>query len=203
MQTQRTRRQARNFAIRLVVFTAVLMILGRVYGTTLVAPILPALAWVIEAADDRFRVDRIEVVNERANTNIQLKVSPMHPIVIGDRMVLPDAKLSFEPSTLVGSVVQPVIVFLTILLAWPATRLRTIPLRLLLALPVTVVLIATNVPLGLLGAMQDYRQYFPDAPVHPLVYWNDFLQTGGPLAMAISAGVLVLWAADRSHIKSA
>jgi hypothetical protein len=187
----------RDFALRLIVIAAILLTLGRVYGTALVTPILPVLARVIEASGDRFRVDRIEVVNRQSNTIIQLKVSPLRPLTFGKQMLLPDDKLFFEPSTLVGSVLQPIIVFLAILLSWPATSRGVMPLRLLLALPVAAILIATNVPLGLVGAMLDYRPYFPDAPVHPLAYWNDFLQTGGPIVMAIAAAIVVVSATER------
>jgi len=69
--------------------------------------------------------------------------------------------------------------------------------RLLLAVPVIALLLITNVPLGFVGVMLDFREYFPDIPVAPLVYWNDFLQTGGYLVLAIAAGILVAAAADR------
>jgi len=190
-------RQVRNFAFRLIVIAVVLLALGRVYGVTLVAPILPALAWVIEATDDHFRVDQIHVASKQNNTVIQLKVTPTQPMILGARVLMPKPSLRFEPSILVGSVLQPIIVFLSILLAWPAKGVLVIPRRLLLAVPVAVVLIATNAPLGLVGAIWDFREYFPHMEVHPLVYWNDFLQTGGPLVMAIAAGVLVVSAADR------
>jgi hypothetical protein len=72
-----------------------------------------------------------------------------------------------------------------------------IPTRVLLAFPMAVILFFTNVPLGLVGAMSDYRPYFPNMDVHPLVYWNDFLQTGGPLVMAIAGGIIIVSAADR------
>jgi hypothetical protein len=69
-------------------------------------------------------------------------------------------------------------------------------MRLLLSVPATLALFATNAPLGLVGAMWDFREYFPNMKVHLLVYWNDFLQTGGPLVMSIAAGVLVVTIAD-------
>jgi len=81
-----------------------------------------------------------------------------------------------------GSVLQPIIVFLAILLAWQAKSYLVILQRLLLAVPVTTVLIATNAPLALL------RMWIFGSLSQPgtsyLVYWNDFLQTGGPLVMA-------------------
>lgn len=191
------RRQIRSFAIRLIILVAILLTLGRVYGTTIVTPMLPALTWVIEAVDDHLQVDHAFIVNRSADTVIQLKVTPIRILVIGDRMLMPDAQLHFDPTTLIGSVLQPVILLLAIILAWPVTRRWALPARLLLAVPMMVLLLVVNVPLGFVGTMQDFREYVPEAPVSLMVYWNDFLQTGGPLALAIAAGILVVSAADR------
>jgi len=189
--------QVRNFAFRLIVVAAVLLTLGRIYGTALVMPLLPAIAWVIETSGDGFRVDQINVINKQNNTVIQLKVTPVQAMILGSKVLLPKASLHFEPNILVGSVLQPLIAFLSILLAWQAKDVWVILKRLLLAIPVAVVLFVTNAPLALVGAMWDFREYLPNMEVHTLVYWNDFLQTGGALVMAIAAGVLVV-AADRS-----
>lgn len=191
------RQQICSFAIRLVILIAILLTLGRVYGTSIVTPMLPALSWVIEAVDDRLRVDHAFIVDRSADTVIQLKVTPIRMLFLGDRMLMPDAQLHFDPTTLLGSVLQPVILMSAIILAWPAARLQALPARLLFALPMIVFLLVVNVPLGFVGVMQDFREYLPAAPVTPLVYWNDFLQTGGPLALAIAVGVLVVSAADR------
>lgn len=191
------RQQLRRFSIRLVILVAILLTLGRVYGTAIVTPMLPVLSWVIEAADDRLRVDHAIIVNRSADTVIQLKVTPIRMLFIGDRVLLPEAKLHFDPTTLLGSVLQPVILFLAIVLSWPAARFQVFPARLLIAVPMVAVLLVVNVPLGFVGVMQDFREYLPAAPVTPMVYWNDFLQTGGPLALAIAAGILVVSAADR------
>lgn len=191
------RQQLRSFAIRLVVLAAILLTLGRIYGTAIVTPMLPALTWVIEAVDDRLRVDRAIIVNRAADTVIQLRVTPIRMLFLGDRMLMPEANLHFDPSTLLGSVLQPVILLLAIILAWPAAHLWAFPARLLLAVPMMALLLVANVPLGFVGVMQDFREYLPAAPITPLVYWNDFLQTGGPLALAIAAGILVVSAADR------
>lgn len=191
------RRPLRDFALRLVLIAAILLTLGRVFATSVVTPMLPAMAWVIETVDDRFRVEQMRIADRKADTFIELKATPVRIFMLGNKVLMPDAKLFFEPAILVGSVLQPVILFLAIILAWPGTRLRTVGLRLLLAVPVIVLLLITNVPLGFVGVMLDFREHFPDIPVAPLVYWNDFLQTGGPLALAIAAGIVVGAAADR------
>ena len=187
----------RNFALRLVIIAAILLALGRYFAVPLVTPLLPAFAWLAEAADDRFRIDSIAIVKLRNETFIEAKVTPTGTLIISNRRILfPGSAVRFSPRTLLGSVLQPIIPLLAIVLAWPASNSLAMSMRLLLAVPLAVVLLAINYPLGLLGVLLDFREIFPDAPVRALVYWNDFLQTGGPLALAVAAGVLVVSAGD-------
>jgi hypothetical protein len=187
----------REFSIRFVVATAVLLALGRLYGPVVVTPILPGIAWIIEAVDDHLRVDKIAVVDRPANSQIELKVTPIRVLVIGGQVMTPGPTLYFEPKILVGSVLQPVILFLAIVLAWPADGFRAMSARLLLAAPVCAVLIAVDTPLAIVGGMRDFRAYFPHVQFDALVCWNDFLQSGGPLGLAGAAGALVLSATER------
>ena len=71
------RRPLRDFALRLVVIAAILLTLGRVFGTAVVTPMLPAMAWVIEAVDDRFRVERVRIADRKADTFIELRATPV------------------------------------------------------------------------------------------------------------------------------
>ena len=196
MRRHRIPRRVREFSIRFVVVTAVLLALGRLYGPVAVTPILPGIAWMIEAVDDHLRVDKIAVVDRPTNSQIELKVTPIRVLVIGGHVMTPDPTVYFEPKTLVGSVLQPVILFLAIILAWPG-GIQALSARLLLAVPASLLLVAIDTPLGLVGGMRDYRPYLRNVPFDPLVSWNDFLQSGGPLVLAIAAGVLVISATER------
>ena len=158
---------------------------------------LPAFGWLIQAYDGRFRVHSLSIANRKAGTMIESKIRSVDVIIIDHRRVLyPDAKIVFTPSALVGSVLQPIILLLSIVLAWPIASGWALTLRLLLSLPATLFLLGVNFPLGLIGAMLDFREILPSAPIQPVVYWNDFLQTGGPLALAAVGGVLVVSSAD-------
>ena len=190
--------QARNFAFRLIVVAAILLSLGEFFGAALVTPILPTIAWEIETIDDSFRVDGINVVSKKNNTVIQLQVAQIRPMIIGAHVLQPKSGRFFEPNVLMGSVLQPIIVFLTILLSWQAKSILIMLMRLLLGVPVAAFLVATNTPLAFVGAMWDFRELVANLEPHTLVYWNDFLQTGGPLVMAIAAALLVVSVSDRS-----
>jgi hypothetical protein len=189
--------QARNFAFRLIVILAILLSLGEFFGSALVTPILPAIAWEIETIDDSFRVEGINVVSKKNNTVIQLQVAQIRPMIIGAHVLHPKSGRFFEPSVLVGSVLQPIIVFITILVSWQAKSILIILMRFCLGVPVAAFLVAINTPLAFVGAMWDFREFVPNLEPHTLVYWNDFLQTGGPLVMSIAAAFLVVSVADR------
>ena len=189
--------QVRNFAFRLIVVTTILLSLGEIFGASLVSPILPLIGWEIETIDDSFRVEGINVVSKKNNTVIQLQVAQIRPMIIGAHVLQPKSGRFFEPNVLVGSVLQPIIVFLTILLSWQAKSILIILKRLLLGVPVAAFLVATNTPLAFVGAMWDFRGFVANLEPHTLVYWNDFLQTGGPLVMAIASALLVVSVADR------
>ena len=189
--------QVRNFAFRLIVVTTILLSLGEIFGASLVSPILPLIGWEIETIDDSFRVEGINVVSKKNNTVIQLQVAQIRPMIIGAHVLQPKSGRFFEPNVLVGSVLQPIIVFLTILLSWQAKSILIMLMRLLLGVPVAAFLVATNTPLAFVGAMWDFRGFVANLEPHTLVYWNDYLQTGGPLVMAIAAALLVVSVADR------
>lgn len=58
-------------------------------------------------------------------------------------------------AVLVGNVLQPVILFLAIVLAWPTARLRRAAVRLVLTVPMIVLLLITKVPLGFVGVLPE------------------------------------------------
>lgn len=97
------RRPLRDFVLRLVLIAATLLTLGRVFDTAVVTPMLPAMAWAIEAVDDWFRVAQIRIADRRADTFIELKATPVRIFILGNKVLMPDAKLFFEPAILIGS----------------------------------------------------------------------------------------------------
>jgi len=126
------RRPLRSFSIRLVILVTLVLTLSRGGGTAIVTQMLPALSRVIEAVDDRLQVDHAIIVSRSVDTVSQLKATPIRVLFLSDRMRMPS--FTFDPSTLLGRVLQPVI-FLIV-----------------------------NVPLGFVGVMQYFREYLPTAP---------------------------------------
>ena len=179
--------------MRLFGITAVLLVLAQAFAVSLVSPLLPAFAWIIESIDSRFRVDNLSIAERKHGTFVESKISLAQVLVITpNRSLLPSSNITFTPSLLLGNVLQPIIIVLAIVVAWPLASIKTLSLRLLVAIPACAILLAVNCPLSLIGALLDFREILPGAKVDLLAYWNDFLQTGGPLVLGTVAGVFVV-----------
>lgn len=198
-QSQALQTAIRKFAFRLVVLATLLLVVARSYEVPLVKPMLPALGWLIEQVDSRFRVDDTRIERQPSGRVIQFKVTPIRPLMFGAAVLTTDPSLVMTPTALVGFVLQPIVMLLAIIVAWPVPSLKALAIRVLWSVPAAMVLLVSNVPLGIAGTLVDAREIFPDAPVDPLVYWNDFLQTGGALVLAVGLSVIVL-AADGSSL---
>ncbi|MBV8379420.1 MAG: hypothetical protein JO369_01470 [Paucibacter sp.] len=188
----------RSFALRLVVIAALLLACSQWFSEPLVRPLLPLFAWTVEQADDHLAVQRVEIDAEKKGVYLSIETRLKRPLQLdAEHWLFPDTSPPASQGMLVGAVLQPLVVLLAIVLAWPARTRREALWRGLLSLPAAVALVLADAPLGLAGALLDFRQVAPAAPVSPLVHWNDFLQSGGPLAMAICAAVLVVALGER------
>jgi len=195
----------RSVALRLVLATGVLLWLARVAEEALLQPLMPPLRMMVYATDSRFDVASAQLAQTKAGRVIELKVRLLQPLDVmpeqkGTRVVQPQPDTWVRLSTLASNVLQPFVPFLAILLAWPLSAgWDEVRRRAAWAVPAAALLLAINVPFSFNAMMLDFRPIWPDAPVHPLVLWNDFLQTGGALVLAMGAALLVVALANRKR----
>ena len=190
----------RSFALRLILATGVLLGLARFLELPLVQPLLPVLREIVNAVDDRFDVAAPTLVASKAGRLIVLRIRIMQPLELGGQVIpaQPDNWLSMR--ILAASVLQPIVPFLAIILAWPVVAgWREASRRVGWTVAAVLILLVSNVPLGFNAMMVDARTLFPGATVGPLVYWNDFLQTGGNLVLPIGLAMLVLALSERRN----
>ena len=190
----------RSFALRLILATGVLLGLARFLELPLVQPLLPVLREIVNAVDDRFDVAAPTLVASKAGRLIVLRIRIMQPLELGGQVIpaQPDNWLSMR--ILAASVLQPIVPLLAIILAWPVVAgWREASRRVGWTVAAVLILLVSNVPLGFNAMMVDARTLFPGATVGPLVYWNDFLQTGGNLVLPIGLAMLVLALSERRN----
>lgn len=177
----------------MAIATAVLLGLVRFLELPLLQPLLPILREIVNAIDERFDVASPVLVASKAGRMIELKVRIMQPLELAGRVIPAQPDNWIPMRVLAANVLQPIVPLLAIIFAWPVgAGWKEVARRAGWSVPAVMLLLVSNVPLGFNAMMIDPRSLFPGATVAPLVYWNDFLQTGGTLVMAIGLAILVI-----------
>lgn len=186
-----------HVVLRAALATALLLVAAQFHSRDAVGVLLPglskALAWV---ADD-FEIISVEFVTERNSLNIAALARLAHVVVLGGRAIVPDGQALLIAATTVGTVLQPLLVALVLVLAWPA-RLPEMALRLLMAAVLLALVLLIDTPFSLAAGLWDaqLRQYAP-GHASPLVWWHIFLSGGGRLALGLVAGAVAIALARR------
>lgn len=190
---------AGHLSLRLVAVTATVLAASHVWSRDVVALLLPVLSAALGFVADDFRILSFEFVSERGNSSIGAVAMLKHTIVLGGRAVVPDDVSVTMVGTTVGTVMQPLLVALVLVLAWPAGVIE-LALRLATACPLIAIVLLADTPLSMAAWLWDtqLRVHEPDRS-SPLVWWNIFLNGGGRLALGLIVGVLsIAWARQRA-----
>jgi hypothetical protein len=192
-----------ELAVRLFIASVITFWLASNYDRALAETLLPLIGHTVSWLDDHYRIVALTVGAEGADTAVRLRVVIARPIVIAGHVIPADARAWAEVTTTVGTLLQPLLIFLDLLLAWPTRRWQEWPLRLALVAPVAVTLVTVNTPFTLWAYLWDMhvRAYEPDR-FSPLLIWSHLLDGGARLllgalgAMAaciVAANLLRLW----------
>ncbi len=184
-----------HVSLRLVAATAVVLMAAHFWSRDVVALLLPVLSAALGFVADDFRILSFEFVSDRGNSSIGAVAMLKHTIVLGGRAIVPDDVSVMMVGSTVGTVMQPLLVALVLVLAWPA-RMIEMALRLAAACTLIAIVLLVDTPLSMAAWLWDIqlRAHEPDR-WSPLVWWNIFLNGGGRLALGLIAGVLsIAWA---------
>ncbi len=173
---------------------ATLVVLGAAHlfardTAKLLLPMLsPALAFV---ADD-FKIVRFELMEERKNVSIGALAVLDRSLFLGGQAIVPDGSQVMMVGTTVGTVLQPLLVALVLVLAWPA-RWGEMALRLVMASALLSVVLLVDTPFSLAAWLWDAQiKLYEPGRASPLVWWNTFLNGGGRLALGLIAAALAI-----------
>lgn len=182
------------------VVLATLLVLGAAHlyargAVKLMLPVLsPALAWV---ADD-FKIVRFELIEERKNASLGALAVLERSLFLGGQAIVPDGTQVMMVGTTVGTILQPLLVALVLVLAWPA-RLGEMALRLAIVGALLGVVLLVDTPFSLAAWLWDAQiKLYEPGRASPLVWWNTFLNGGGRLALGLIAAALSIVLAQRA-----
>ncbi|MDP2822671.1 MAG: hypothetical protein Q8O52_08320 [Sulfuritalea sp.] len=170
------------------------------WGQTVIEWLLPLFRIEIGWLEDRYRILGLSLATQGADSVVRLDVNLQRIMVVGSHVIHPDPRGHAHVTTLTGHVLQPAILGLALLAAWPpgvATRMaREYALRLVLGLAMIGIVLAADVPFVLLGELWAIaHERFSPGNFSPLLVWTNFLQGGGRLALGLLAGAAGIAAA--------
>jgi hypothetical protein len=183
--------------LRLALALVLLLSIAGRFGSALVTPLLPAFTWEICQIEPELRVLRLAIGRAGADTVLRVDAGPAVVVAVAGRLLPLAPQSRFTVSTPFGHVLQPLIVCLAILVAWPAGRPMRYLLRTLFGIPLLALLPLLDVPLVLAaelhGSLLDLAA--PGA-FSPLIAWKAFLEGGGRLVLGGAVAAMVVIVAE-------
>lgn len=186
-----------EFAWRLLLSAALVLAAVHAGSREAARLLLPLLHGALVVVADDFEIRRFELVDERANASIGALAVLRRSLFLGGQAIVPDGNQAMVVGTTIGTVLQPVMVLLMLVLAWPAGRAE-LALRLLVAAALTLPLLLLDTPLSLAAWLWDAQiKAYEPGRASLLVDWNVFLNGGGRLALGLIAAALSIALAQR------
>ncbi len=183
--------------LRLALALVLLLLVSGRFGSALVTPLLPAFAWEIGLVQPEVRILHLAIGRNGADTVIRVDAAPAVVVVVAGRLLPLAPQSRFHASTPLGHVLQPLIICLAILAAWPAGRPMHYLLRTIFGIPLLALLPLLDVPLVLAAELQaSLLDLAAPGAFSPLIAWKDFLEGGGRLVLGGTAAAIAVAPAE-------
>jgi hypothetical protein len=189
--------KATAFALKLCLAGSLLTALAYLYGDRVVAELLSMFRAEIEAFDSTFRVHALNIARQGVDTVVRLDVGLRDVVVVGNKALMSDTRSNLSVTTLASNVYQPLLMALSLALAWPSSFLRERAVRVVLALAFSLLVVAMDVPIVLYAELwETLRDTFAAEQFSLAIVWKDFLQGGGRLSLGVATGALAVISAQ-------
>ena len=165
------------------------------FGHHYVESLLPLYRWEIGWLSPDYRITGLALADNRGEAVVALNLQLVRYTIVAGHWLTPGGDLS--SSTLAGHALQHVLLMLSLLIASPTKSILHRLVLLAIAMPLLLLIEILDVPLVLLGSIDDLIL----ANVAPnssslLVAWMNFMNGGGRLALSIAGAVVVIGSAN-------
>jgi hypothetical protein len=159
-----------------------------VWQQQLVTAAMPALRAWLGCVDDTYRTLDLSVVDVNGELVLQRIATPARPHLAGEAIVYADAGTRLTSQVAAGLALQPLVLAVALLIAWPWRSAAELAVRFALATPLVLAVALLDVPLTLYGFMwyQEISVVDPHG-FSPLAYWADLMSAGGRFALTLAA----------------
>jgi len=182
---------------RLPLATAVVLLAAHLWSHDLLVQLKPVLSWALETAAGDFAVLQFDFAKDRGADSLVALAQLQRTLMFGSAVVVPDGVSVMAVGSATGNVLQPMLVALVLMLAWPA-HLLEMAVRLAIGTVLQAGVLLINTPLSM-AAWLWFAQLQRHAPDQwsALVWWNIFLNGGGRLVLGLVSAVLAIALAAR------
>jgi hypothetical protein len=184
-------------ALWLAVALALTAVLVAVFRGQIYRLLLPLFLREITWLGDDFRIIGIGVQHIAADTYIGVNAGIARPILGAGKILYPDSGFELTAATLAGYLLQTIILFAGILLAWPVHGWLASAMRVALGIPALLLALMSDMPLVLLSILwQGVLTELGDKRFSALLAWGNFLHYGGRLGLVVFAGIATVLLAE-------
>ena len=182
---------------RLALATAVVLLAAHLWSHELLVQLKPVLFWAVETAAGDFTVLQFDFAKDRGADSLVALAQLKRTLMFGSTAVVPDGVSVMAVGSATGNVLQPMLVALVLMLAWPSHLLEMV-MRLAIGTVLQAGVLLINTPLSMAAWLwfAQLQKHSPDQ-WSALVWWNIFLNGGGRLVLGLVSAVLAIAIARR------
>ena len=167
-----------------------LLVLSLHFGGDYVSMLLPLYRWELSQLAQDYQIQTLQLVDSHGEAVVALTLLTRY-FVFGSQVIHPD--ISISCSTLMGHALQHLLLMLSLVIAWPTSKLSQRILRLACALPFLLLVEMLDIPLVLLGSVKDLiSANFAHGAGSLAIDWMNFINGGGRLALSIAGAVVAI-----------
>lgn len=178
-----------RLALKSALALSLLLTVVMLFGSDIIAHNLHYVHAALLRLDDRFAILALEVTRTHQDTVISIKVTLAKAIFLNRQIVYPHPGTLIEVTTTIGSVYQPTIIAAVVAYALPRNWCAS-ALGCLVAVAISGLMIPLDIACTLLAFAWDIlkSKLDPDG-FSPLLFWNDFMRSGGRQAIGLVLGL--------------
>ena len=179
--------------LRVFLLGITLACLSHWFGRAIIQSMLPLYQWTITQFDSQIEIISLAIVQQHGQQFLQLNTILTQPFFIGMHYFVPQIAIPSSSRIPLDFVLQPLVIFLTLAIGWPASAYRDSLFRLAIGAPLILILMLLDAPLqfnymlwdsveGLVQTMGKVEGY--------LRPWSDFLNGGGLIMLSLTISIM-------------
>jgi len=184
------------FSVIRVFFLGITLVgLSHWFGRAIMQSMLPLYQCAITQFDSQIEIISLAIVQQHGQHFLQLDALLTKPFFIGMHYFVPQIAIPSSSRIPLDFVLQPVVIFLTLAMGWPARSYRDYVLRLVVGAPLILILMLLDSPLQFNYMLWDSVERIVQTTGKVerwLRNWSDFLNGGGLIMLSLTISIMTI-----------